>query len=109
MRALTSPPHPPFMEGGSNYCSKIMKLSVLLAQLVRVLSSQSKDHGFNSLRVLFHFPMYMYMYMVEGEGRCIMLHYRPRAVMSSSYSPSLPELIRNLAETVRCIMERSGT
>ena len=68
------------------------------------------------------------MYIVEGEGedrrgrmgrvgggiRCIMLHYHPRAVkpplpLSPSYSPHLPELIRNLAKTVRCIMEGSGT
>ena len=59
MRALTSPPIPPLWRVGQTTAVKIKKLSVLLAQLVTVLSSVFKGHGFDSPRVLFHFPMYL--------------------------------------------------
>ena len=79
------PPIPPLWRGGQITAVRAIKLSVLLAQLLRVLSSKSKDHGLDSPKVLFPFSnVSVCMYMVDGEGRCIMLHYRPRAVMSTS-------------------------
>ena len=53
------PPIPPLWRVAQIIAVRAKKLSVLLAQLVRVLSSESKGHGFDSPRVLFHFPMYL--------------------------------------------------
>ena len=53
------------------YCTvRQIKLSGLVAQLVKEPIQEIMGHWFDPPRFLFHFPMHLYvqLYMVEGEG-----------------------------------------